>query len=158
MLICFAKRRSCLRLGNEENAGELVDDALPVYGSGGMNIFSTTDRVMLVPQTGARVQLLATFYNGATAKDYVLTTTLALGEAGKQITYQLVIDLDKNYMGLAVPSVPEEGTSQWNYSYTGAAQTFTAPADERRQWCLYTVFCRRRRLLWWRKWYTSDVL
>jgi hypothetical protein len=100
----------------------------------GALVSTETGTLLFVPQTTsteAEIQLVATFYNGTTENDYEIAAMLPVTtwEAGKQITYNLTIDLDKDYMTIDVPGSPTEGTNQWTYSYTGKAQTFIAPED-----------------------------
>jgi hypothetical protein len=116
-------------------SGDLTDaDLLEEDASGSSLVSTNTGTLLLIPQTTsaeAEIQLVATFYNGATEKDYEIATTLPVTtwDVGKQITYNLVIDLSKGYMEIDVPDPIEDEINQWNYSYTGTVQTFTAPQD-----------------------------
>jgi hypothetical protein len=104
--------------------GDLLDSALLAENAPGSSpIFTNNGTLLLVPQTvsaNTTVQLLATLYDGAGAavSEYRLTAALppTAWEAGKQATYTLLIDLDKE-------------ASRWSYSFTGEAQAFTAPQD-----------------------------
>jgi hypothetical protein len=117
-------------------SGDLTGDDLLADGAPGSSLVSADPQgtLLLVPQTTsaeAEIQLVATFYNGATEKDYEIVATLPVTtwEAGKQVTYNLTIGLDEGYMTIDVPGSPVEGTNQWTYAYTGEAQTFIAPED-----------------------------
>jgi hypothetical protein len=114
--------------------GDLADSTLPTEGDGSSLISTEAGTLLPVPQAvpaGTRIQLIATFYNGTTEKEYEITAMLPADtwEAGKQKTYNLVIDMSKGYMELEVPENIEENINQWSFSYTGAAKTFTVPKD-----------------------------
>ena len=85
---------------------------------------SATDRTLkLVPQTptSAQVVLTATLSDATTIpeeKDYELTAspTTTAWLPGKHITYSFEIDVTGKF-----------NLTQWNFTYTGAVQTFTVP-------------------------------